>query len=203
MVQPPVRSRADVAATSGLNLPNLLSVLRLVAIPLFLWLVLGPHADGWAVLLLMASGATDWLDGKIARAWGQVSRLGQLLDPLADRLYVITTLGALTVRDVFPWWVAVVLLGREAFLAGLLPVLQRHGYGPLPVHFLGKAGTFCVLSAFPLVLLGAGSGLLSELIRPIGWAFLWWGMALYWWAFVLYAVQTRALVRAAPAAAVR
>ncbi len=177
-----------------LTVPNVLSVLRLVGIPVFLWLVLVPEADGWAVLLLMASGVTDYLDGVIARRTGQISRLGQLLDPLADRLYVIATLLGLGLRGIVPWWLVALLLGRDLVLAATLPVLRRHGLGPLPVHYLGKAATFKLLAAFPLVLLGAGTGAAAEVARIFGWAFLVWGTALYWWAGALYLVQVRAVV---------
>lgn len=177
-----------------LTVPNVLSVLRLLGIPVFLWLVLGPEADGWAVLLLMASGFTDYLDGVIARRTGQISRLGQLLDPLADRLYVIATLLGLGLRDIVPWWLVALLLGRDVVLAFTLPVLRRHGLGPLPVHYLGKAATFNLLIAFPLVLLGSGAGTAADVARVFGWAFLVWGTALYWWAGMLYLVQVRGVV---------
>lgn len=178
-----------------MTLPNALSALRLAGVPLLLWLVLGPERDGLAVLVLMASGVTDWLDGKIARAWNQFTRLGQLLDPLADRLYIVGILVALTIRDIVPLWLTAVLLGRDLLLTLCLPLLRRHGYGPLPVHFLGKAATFNVLSALPLVLLGDDEGALGTVIQPIGWAFLIWGSGLYVWAGVLYVEQVRRLVR--------
>jgi cardiolipin synthase len=177
-----------------LTVPNVLSVLRLLGIPVFLWLVLGPEADGWAVLLLMASGLTDYLDGVIARRTGQISRLGQLLDPLADRLYVIATLLGLGLRDIVPWWLVALLLGRDVVLAFTLPILRRHGLGPLPVHYLGKAATFNLLIAFPLVLLGSGASTAADVARIVGWAFLVWGTALYWWAGMLYLVQVRGIV---------
>jgi cardiolipin synthase len=179
-----------------LTVPNALSFLRLLGVPVFLYLLLWPHADGAAIAILMVSGATDYLDGRLARAWGQVSRVGQLLDPLADRLYIVSTVVALTARHIVPLWLAVVLLGRDVFISGLLPLLRAHGYGPLPVHYLGKAATFNLLYAFPLLLLGDGSGSLATVARPVGWAFTVWGSSLYWWAAVLYAVQTRQLVRA-------
>ena len=178
-----------------LTVPNALSFLRLLGVPLFLWLLLGPRADGAAILLLMASGATDFLDGKIARRYGLVSRIGQLLDPLADRLYIVTTVLALTVRDVLPLYLTLILLSRDLFLSALLPVLRRHGYGPLPVHFMGKAATYNLLFAFPMVLADAGGGPLATIFGPPGWAFMTWGVALYWWAGLLYAYQVRALVR--------
>jgi cardiolipin synthase len=184
-----------------LTIPNVLSSLRLVGVPLFLWLIIAEH-DGWALLVLMLSGVTDYLDGKIARRFGLVSRLGQLLDPLADRLYILTTLLGLAWRDIIPWWLVVVLDGRELLLVGLLGVLKRHGYLALPVHFIGKAATFCLLYAFPLLLLADGTGTLAEVARAIGWGFAWWGTGLYWVAGVMYVVQTVAVVRAARTRAV-
>jgi cardiolipin synthase (CMP-forming) len=177
-----------------LTVPNALSALRLLGVPLFLWLVLGPEADGLAVLVLMVSGITDWLDGHIARRWDQGSELGALLDPLADRLYILATLFGLTVRDIIPWWLTAAIVGRDLFLTALLPLLRRHGYGPLPVHFLGKAATFNLLYAFPLLLLGDGDGIASAAAKVLGWAFAIWGTCLYWWAGLLYAAQVRKLL---------
>lgn len=178
------------------TLPNALSALRLLGVPLFLWLVL-TERDVLAVAVLMVSGTTDWLDGKIARAWNQMSRVGALLDPAADRLYILATLVGLTVRDVVPLWLTLGLVGRDVFLATLLPVLRRYGYGPLPVHYLGKAATFNLLAGFPLLLLGEGDSVVSLVAHAFGWAFAIWGTALYWWAGVLYVVQVRRLVVAA------
>ena len=184
------------------TVPNALSAARLLGVPLFLYWVLGTHQDGRAILLLMAAGASDYFDGKIARRYGQFSRLGQLLDPAADRLYILATLLALVARDGLPLWWALVLIGRDVALAGLLPVLRRHGYGPLPVHFLGKAATFNLLYAFPMLLaaLPDRDDLLSTVFRPIGWAFTTWGSVLYLYAGILYAVQVRELVRGPQAA---
>ena len=181
-----------------LTLPNALSALRLLGVPLFLWLVLNEH-DPAAVALLMVSGVTDWLDGKIARRWGQMSKVGALLDPAADRLYILATLIGLTIRDIVPLWLTLGLVGRDVVLALFLPVLRKYGYGPLPVHFLGKAATFNLLSGFPLLLLGEGDSLVSEIAHAFGWAFAIWGTALYWWAGVLYIVHVRQLVTAARA----
>jgi cardiolipin synthase len=179
------------------TLPNALSVLRLVGVPFFFWLVLTEH-DGAAVLVLMVSGVTDYLDGKIARAWGQTSRLGTLLDPAADRLYILATLIGLTIRDVVPLWLTLLLIGRDVLLATTLPLLKRHGYGPLPVHYLGKAATFNLLCGFPLILLGEWTNTVGDVAHAFGWAFAIWGTALYWWAGVLYLVQVRSLLRDEP-----
>lgn len=183
------------AANRILTVPNGLTVLRLLGVPVFLWLLLVREADGAAIVLLMVSGWTDFFDGVIARRFGQESRLGRLLDPLADRLYVLSTLVAFVARDVIPLWLAAVLVARDVFLTGLLPVLKRHGYGPLPVHYAGKAATWNLLSAFPLVLVGAGEGTAAGWVRPWGWAFMLWGTCLYWWAGILYAIQVRRLAR--------
>jgi cardiolipin synthase len=183
-----------------LTVPNALSALRLVGVPVFLWLVLARH-DGWALLVLMASGISDYLDGKIARRYGLVSRVGTLLDPLADRLYIATTLFGLAWREIIPWWLVGVLVGREVLLAMMLLVLRRNGCGPLPVHFVGKAATFNLLYAFPLLLLGDGTSTFARVAQPIGWAFAWWGTVLYWFAAALYVVQAVGLLRGPPRAA--
>ena len=99
-----------------LTLPNALSLLRLLGVPVFFWLILAEH-DWWALIVLMVSGFTDYLDGKLARALGMTSRVGALLDPLADRLYILTTVVALAWRDVIPWWLVVLLVARDAVRA--------------------------------------------------------------------------------------
>jgi cardiolipin synthase len=191
----PTTADADAAPLPNLiwTVPNGLSFLRLLGVPVFLWLILGPHADGWAIALLMVSGATDYLDGKLARMWNQQSRLGQLLDPAADRLYVLSTLIALTIRHVLPLWLTVALIARDVLLAALIPALDRIGYGPLPVSYLGKSATANLLYAFPLLLLGAGHSEFAHVIRPFAWGFALWGAALYWWAALLYIEQYRRL----------
>lgn len=184
------------------TVPNALSLLRLVLVPVFCWLILVGH-DGWALTVLAVSGVSDYLDGMLARRWGQVSRIGQLLDPAADRLYIISTLVGLALRDVIPWWLVVVLVSRDVLLSLTVPVLARHGYGPLPVHTLGKAATFNLLYAFPLLLLAEVGGRLGAVIQPIAWAFVWWGTALYWWAACLYVRQTLSIVRSSAQPTVR
>jgi cardiolipin synthase len=186
------------------TVPNALSVLRLLGVPLFLWLLLGPHADGWAVVVLAVSGITDWADGKLARLLNQGSRLGALLDPAADRLYIVSALIALALREVVPLWVVIALLGRELVLGVMLLVLRAHDYPPLQVHYLGKAATFLLLYAFPTLLLAASStGAVAAVAEPFAWALTIWGTALYLLAGVLYVVQVVSLVRADRTAGVR
>jgi cardiolipin synthase len=179
--------------------PNVLSMLRLVCVPIFLWLILTDQ-DNWALVVLTLSGVSDYLDGKIARHYNQVTRVGQLLDPLADRLYILSTLLGLAWRGIIPWWLVAILVSREIFGTALLMVVRHYGYRALPVHFIGKAATFSLLFAFPLILLGQGNSELATVALPCGWAFAWWGTALYWVAGVMYAVQTRDVVRVARSA---
>ncbi|TYL55998.1 CDP-alcohol phosphatidyltransferase family protein [Nocardioides sp. BGMRC 2183] len=176
------------------TLPNLLSILRLLLVPVFLWLVLGPEEDAWALAVLAFSGFTDYLDGWLARRFDQQTVLGELLDPVADRLYILAVVVGLALRDVIPWAVALCLPLRDLLMWGLVPLLRTRGYSALPVHFLGKAATFNLLYAFPLLLLGDGDGVVATLALVFGWAFAAWGIGLYWWAGVLYAWQVRTLM---------
>ena len=182
------------------TIPNALSVLRLLGVPVFLWLLLGPEADVLALVVLMLAGASDYFDGKIARALGQTSKLGVLLDPAADRLYILATLVAFVRRDVIPWWLAAIIIGRDLILAPGVAVLRRHRYAPLNVSYLGKAATFCLLYAFPLLLIGAHDWAVSDVCRPIAWAFVIWGTTFYVWSGALYGIQLTQLVRADRAA---
>lgn len=199
--QPPP-DRDDAGAASGRiwTIPNVLSFARLLGVPLFLWLVL-VGADWWALGVLVFAGLSDWLDGRLARALNQTSRLGMVLDPAADRLYILVTLIGLTVREVIPLWLVVLLVGREVAIAPIMPLLRRLGYGgTLPVHFVGKAATLCLLYAFPLLLLGDHDGTAATAAKIVGWCFAIWGTGLYWWAAALYWRQARQLMQAGPIA---
>jgi cardiolipin synthase (CMP-forming) len=184
-----VSERPIVVTDRIFTLPNILSIARLFGVPLFLWLVLVPEEDGWALVVLMVSGVTDWLDGTLARTLNQASKLGQILDPVADRLYILAVVIGLALRDIIPWQLAVALPMRDVFLFSLVPFLRTRGYSALPVHFLGKAATANLLYAFPLLLLGDGDGTFQTLATVLGWAFAIWGTGLYWWAGFLYAYQ--------------
>ena len=140
-----------------LTIPNVISIFRLAGVPLFLWLILVPQADGWAAAVLFVSGISDFADGYLARRLNQTSKVGEILDPVADRLYILSTVIGLAARGIIPWWVAALLPARDAFLWCLVPFLRTRGYSALPVHFLGKAATFNLLYAFPLLLLGDGT----------------------------------------------
>ncbi len=182
-----------------LTVPNVLSVVRLALVPVFLYLLLVAHANGWAVAVLMFSGVSDWADGKIARLVdNQSSRLGELLDPLVDRVYMLTVPLAFGFAGIVPWWIVLALIGRDAVLACTLPLLRARGLTALPVTYVGKAATFGLMSAFPLVLLGQWDALWSRVILACGWGFLIWGLALYLWSGVLYLLQVVLVVRELP-----
>jgi cardiolipin synthase len=181
-----------------LTVPNALSVLRLVLIGVFVYLLLGVHAYGWATAVLMISGFSDWADGKIARLMNQYSRLGELLDPAVDRLYMLVIPVSMALAGMVPWWIIAVLFTRDGLLAAMLPVLRRRGLTALPVTYIGKAATFALMSAFPLILLGQWDALWSRVVGACGWAFLAWGMYLYLWSFVQYMIQLVMVVRQMP-----
>lgn len=175
------------------TVPNMLSILRLLLVPVFLLLIVSGHTY-WAIAVLALASATDFLDGKIARKFNQITRLGQLLDPAADRLYIFATLIGLCYTGVIPLWMVLVVIGRDVLLLAVYPILATHGYGPLPVHYLGKAGTFALLYALPLLLLASAWEAASVVITPLAWAFSWWGMGLYWWAGFVYLKQVKDVV---------
>ncbi|BCB77154.1 hypothetical protein GCM10022251_57550 [Phytohabitans flavus] len=189
-------SHQGAQASRILTIPNGISFVRLLGVPLFLYLLLGPQSDVAAVIVLAIGGTTDWVDGYVARRIGQVSRLGELLDPAVDRLYILATLVAFTVREVVPWQFTAALLAREVVLIASLGVLRRYGYGPPPVHYVGKTATFIILAAFPVLLLAHASDGAAPVAFPIGWGLAWWGLVLYWVAAALYVVQAAQLVRA-------
>lgn len=182
-----------------LTVPNALSALRILLVPVFLVLVL-LELDLAALVVIIVSSLSDFLDGIIARRFSQITKLGQLLDPAADRLFIFAAVIALAVREVVPWWVVAVIVGRDVFLAVLGLVLAQHGYGPLPVHHLGKLATFALFYALPILVLGQAFPAVQAVSDPIGWAFTLWGAFLYWWAGILYLRQTLELTAGPPRA---
>lgn len=175
------------------TIPNILSMLRLLMVPVFLVFVAQGN-DFAALVVLAVSSLTDYLDGVIARRFNQITRLGQVLDPAADRLFIFAALLGLALRDVLPWWLVAVVVARDVVMLILGVVLANRGYGALPVHHLGKLATFCLLYAFPLLMLGQALPVTAPFADPLGWAFGLWGAFLYWWAAVLYIKQAAGLV---------
>jgi len=177
-----------------LTVPNAISLARLACVPVFAVLIVGGR-DGAALVVLLLAGVSDYVDGLLARRWDQVSRLGQLLDPAADRLYVTAALLGLGWRGVLPWWLVALVVVRELVLTVNVLVLRRRGLSSLPPHLLGKTATFVLLVALPLLLLAETADALAVVVRPLAWALVLWGTGLYWWAGVGYLWQTRRLVR--------
>lgn len=180
------------------TVPNVLSFIRLLAVGVFGWLILDGQ-DIAAVVLLAASGATDWLDGFLARRLKQRTALGAKLDPVADRLYILMAIVALAVRGIMPWWLLVILVARDVMLILLMPSLRRSGVVALPVNYVGKAATMCLLLALPLILIASTPTLDAAVFGWIGW--LAWplaalGAVLYWWAGGMYLHQTVTLSQA-------
>ncbi|MEJ3406028.1 CDP-alcohol phosphatidyltransferase family protein [Rathayibacter sp. YIM 133350] len=177
-----------------LTVPNVLSFIRLALVPVFLMLlVIGDFVA--ALVVLVVSSITDFLDGYLARRLNQVSRLGQLLDPAADRLYLFAALLGLATRELIPWWLVALIVGRDVFLLVLGMVLAGHGFGPLPVHQLGKVATFALFLGLPVIMLGVAFPAAAVVAEPVGWAIALWGTFLYWWAGVIYAIETGRVIR--------
>jgi cardiolipin synthase len=177
-----------------MTVPNMLSFFRLALVPVFIALIVTGQ-DMLALITLVITSFTDFLDGYLARKLNQVSRLGQLLDPAADRLYIFAALIGLAWRELIPWWLVIIVVARDVMLAVLGVVLANHGFGPLAVHRLGKVATFCLFFALPLMLFGQAFPAVAAFSLPLGWALALWGAFLYWWAGVVYIIETARVVR--------
>lgn len=169
-------------------------MLRLFLVPTAAWILCAGSRDGLAIALLALAGLTDWLDGYLARKLNQVSELGTLLDPLADRLAILCFVAALASRDAFSWWLLVAIGARDLLLLMTVPSLRRRGRWALPVTKTGKTGTALLFAGLPLALVGiAGNG--APIANACAQVLLWGGCAIYWVAGVGYLRQVRALIR--------
>jgi cardiolipin synthase (CMP-forming) len=185
---------AGAAESRIWTIPNLLSMLRLALVPPFLVLIIvGDYVA--ALIVLIVASFSDLLDGYLARRLNQVTRLGQLLDPAADRLYIFAALLGLAANGLVPWWIVIVIVARDVCLLVLGVVLANHGYGPLPVHQLGKVATFALFFGVPVIMLGLAFPAVAPVSEPVGWAITLWGAFLYWWAGVIYAIETARVIR--------
>ena len=185
---------ANQMSSRILTVPNVLSFLRLLMVPVFFVFIVVGNELG-ALILLVISTITDFIDGQIARRFNQITRLGQLLDPAADRLLILAALLGLAIAQVLPWWFVIAVISRDLMLIVLGIVLANHGYGPLPVHHLGKFATFCLFASLPILMLGEAFPAVQAVTAPIGWAAALWGGFLYWWAGILYLLETVRLIR--------
>lgn len=187
-----------VSTDRVLTVPNILTVARLILVVAFAWLILGPGAELWAAVVLIIAAITDYLDGFIARRWHQVSRIGQILDPLVDRVTVLAVLIVLGLSEILPWWLVLLIIARDVVLLALVPALRSRGLFALPVHYLGKVATFLLFASFPLLLIGTGNAAWQSLADAIGWGLLVWGVGLYWYGAVLYIEQAVRVLRGIP-----
>ena len=171
------------------TIPNLISVLRIISIPVIAWLV-ARHQMVPALIVLAVSSATDSLDGIIARAFNQVSKIGQILDPIADRLLIICSVLALGVAGIIPWWMIFIIAARDIWMLLLVILLAQYDYGPLPVNFVGKAGTFMLMvSIVALIFCDIWTNPLVDLLHLAALAAGIWGVGLYWLAGYIYSRQ--------------
>lgn len=177
------------------TVPNLISAIRIFLIPLFAWAFLSRSRDALAFGLLVLIGSSDWIDGYVARRTGQVSRLGKLLDPVADRAAVAVILVALTVRGVVALPLAAALLARDLIVSIVFPILEARGFPRIPVNKTGKWATAFIFAGMAVA---ASSIVFSGMRDPVrAWAaaLLAAGAVLYWSAAYLYAIQIRHLMK--------
>jgi cardiolipin synthase len=175
--------------------PNVITMVRLVCIPLFLWLLFGLHKQTLAAVLLMVLGTSDFVDGYVARRFHQVSTLGKVLDPLADRLLVGTTVIAVMIHGAVPLWFGVATLAREVLVSVMVLVLASLGAARIDVLWVGKAGTFGLLCAYPLFLLSDGTATWQHWVRIAAWIFGAVGLTLAWVAAASYVAPARKAFR--------
>ena len=176
---------AERVSTAIRTVPNAVTLARLLLMPVCAYL-LATGRFGWGIALTAVVGSTDWVDGWLARRTGQVSRLGQLLDPLADRLLIASVAIALVIQDVVPWQAAVLLLARDLVLLCAWPLLKRRGIEPPEVILLGKAATLVLLIALPVLTLGATEVAVADAARVLGLLGLWAGVVMYYLAWAVY-----------------
>lgn len=177
------------------TIPNMISVLRIISIP-FIAMLVSRHEMITALIVLAISSVSDSLDGIIARSFNQVSKIGQILDPIADRLLIFCSILALGVAGIIPWWMLIIVGLRDVLMAVLILVLAQHDYGPLPVHFVGKAGTaMLMMSIVALIVADIWQTPAMELLHLAALSAGIWGVALYWLAGIIYYRQGFELLR--------
>jgi cardiolipin synthase (CMP-forming) len=191
---------SDAGLDRILTAPNLITLVRLLCIPVFLWLLFGLHRQTAAAALLAVLGATDWVDGFVARRYHQVSTLGKVLDPTADRLLVGTAVISVMVYGAVPLWFGLATIAREVLVSAMVVLLAVLGAARIDVLWVGKAGTFGLMFAYPAFLLGDGTASWQEPIRLIAWVTGLTGLALAWWAAGSYIGPARRALREGRAA---
>jgi cardiolipin synthase len=176
------------------TVPNVVTFVRLACIPLYVWLLFGAHQQTWAALVLAALGATDWVDGYVARRFHQVTTLGKVLDPVADRVLVLTAVLTIMIHGAVPVWFGVATLAREVVVSGAVLLLASLGAARIDVLWVGKAGTFALMTAYPLFLVSDGPAGWQQVLRVVAWIIGGLGLTLAWVAAASYVpVARRAL----------
>lgn len=182
------REYSPAALDRVFTVPNLISFLRICSIPYLAWLI-AKHNMVLALLVLAISALSDCVDGYIARRFNQVSKLGQILDPIADRLLIVCSTLALTFTSIIPWWTLFLVLARDVIMAVLIVILAQYDYGPLPVNFMGKTGTALLMLFIVLLMIYSTSFMHTQIIYAFAIACGIWGIVLYWIAGFLYVKQ--------------
>lgn len=198
VTEPEAPSAPDAPAAGTdriLTVPNAISVVRLLCVPVFLWLLFSQEDRLAAAWLLAALGATDWVDGWIARRFDQVSALGKVLDPTADRIMLITAIVAIAIDGSVPWWFAALALGREALVSVAALVLGALGARRIDVTWWGKTGTFLSMMSFPLFLGSHATWAADDLCRVLAWVLGIPGVAISWYAAAGYVPVALAALR--------
>jgi cardiolipin synthase len=193
---------AAPASTAGqarvMTIPNVISLVRLLCVPLFVWLLFGAERRVAAIVLLAGLGATDWVDGWIARHFDQGSEIGKVLDPTADRIMLFTAVVALMVDGSVPAWVGVLVLARELFVSAAVVALAVAGARRIDVLWAGKAGTLALMVGLPFFLgadTAASGSVAHALFLVAAWVFTAAGLALGYYALFTYIPQARAALR--------
>jgi cardiolipin synthase len=175
--------------------PNIITLVRLLCIPLFLWLLFAEDRQTLSAALLAVLGATDWVDGYVARKYHQVSTLGKVLDPTADRILVGTAVIAIMVHGAVPLWFGLATIAREALVSVMVLLLASLGAARIDVLWVGKAGTFALMTAYPLFLVTYGHSGWVEIFRVAAWIIGGIGLTLAWVAAASYVAPARTALR--------
>ena len=200
LAQPPSSEEQDEGLDRILTVPNLITMVRLLCIPVFLWLLFGLHEQTAAAILLAVLGATDWVDGYVARRFGQVSTFGKVLDPTADRLLVGTAVISVMVYGAVPLWFGIATIVREVLVSVMVVLLASLGAARIDVLWVGKAGTFGLMFAYPTFLLAYGGASWQAPITVIAYVTGITGLVLAWIAAGSYIAPARKALREGRAA---
>lgn len=193
----PEEDPVDPASLRVFTVPNLISLIRLFLVPVFIWLLVGKHDYIMAFVVLIIVGVSDWADGKIARFWHVESKIGSYLDPAADRLMTVAVPISMAIVGFIPWWMVVIIVCRDIFLAGLIFVYERRGLR-MSVIYLGKLATASLMVAFPMLLLAYLPVSWNHWVMPLAWAIFIWAFALYIWTGILYTYRGFLLFKKVP-----